>query len=957
MRLLPSPRWLFASSSTLLLLTLLLLTSSPSGHAGTPPVKNPVIIPPAESHPMYLGTITSGIKTSDSYTEGNFSIVAPVYSTLGADATLSGGMAFLEPYVSYGEGGEIAASLGLGYRHLFGSQPVSALYKKDTPQAGLFTEGFFVGSSVFIDMLDTEANNQFWQLGVGLEVGTRYFEVRGNYYIPLSDRQLAEETRSRESFQNTSRRSSTTAGLSDPYATGNTIAQDAIFTTRTTTTTTTTTIERLFRRYEEGMEGWDAEVALLVPGLDQYFDFRVIGGYYAFDNQPFGPQTGGTGNVEGWKAGVEIRPVPAVILSGMWYEDDRLTGSDWTVGVQLQIPFEAGDLGDGKGFWGRIGESFKPRRRHLAERMAEPVRRQNAAVKLANTVETDTSVSSKTKTSSSTSEARTMIVLVNDVVFVNNGGAVGNGIQAGVSSKFGGVGTAEKPVDTVNDGAYIAGTNSNDTGRLWTVYTQGGTGADSSFGIVNVVGNTRFTSSFLPLTAMGGKTFGGNTARPSIQGGFGAESIETLIISGYEVYGGLDSYPGLSAYNVADLTVTDSSFHDFQSIAIAVYADAGNGVSAYFENNRFGGQADLVADPAIQNSGIMFDSSGTGTVINAEVFENRFHGTHLLAIGGTTSGTATLNLDILDSFLTGTFVGYDPDLESGEFHTPALGFFSDDDSTQNINVLGTNFVGDFEAFAIGAESRGTSDLNLNVEESFFTGEFYSAIATYKGDDSVMDVFVNNNRFYGKFHDDAIELIGGDSSDANDSMLTAAIRGNLFSGYFDADAIEVRKEWEANVDVDIINNNFSGDFDFSAIRLEAYAQSDGKLTGSITHNDFSGEFDEDVIKLYTDDTGVLSVKVTDNTAPGTVSDNFLHAQSAGNSKLKVKDMISNNLSGTGGTAFLFYEQGGDLKVNAKVSDITLTNLINLIDGYTDIYDVWDTDPSGEFLVNENEINLP
>ncbi|WP_038166467.1 inverse autotransporter beta-barrel domain-containing protein [Verrucomicrobium sp. BvORR106] len=307
------------------------------------PVKNPNLVPVQENHPMYLGTVTGGVKTSDVYTEGNFSIVAPVFSTLGADATLSGDVIYLEPYTSWGEGGEIAASLGLGWRHLFGSQPVSALNRKDAPQAGFLEEGFFVGANVFIDMLDTEANNQFWQLGVGVEAGTRYVEVRGNYYIPLSDKQLAEQTRTREILRNSSSRDTTSvSALSDPYATGNTVSQDVSYRTQRTTTTTTTTIERLFSRYEEGMEGWDTEVAVLVPGLDKYFDLRLIGGYYSFDNQPFGPQTGGTGNVEGWKAGVEVRPVPAVILTGTWYEDDRLTGSDWTAGVQLQLPFELG---------------------------------------------------------------------------------------------------------------------------------------------------------------------------------------------------------------------------------------------------------------------------------------------------------------------------------------------------------------------------------------------------------------------------------------------------------------------------------------------------------------------------------------------------------------------------------------------------------------------------------------
>ncbi|HSI65260.1 MAG TPA: inverse autotransporter beta domain-containing protein, partial [Candidatus Saccharimonadia bacterium] len=326
-------------------------------HSGTPLPQPKVVIIPSE-HPMYLGTINGGIKGNDAYTDGNFSIVAPLWSTMGAEGTLSGGSLFLEPYISWGEGGEVATSLGLGYRYLFGNQSMDALLRHDGHQAGFLEEGVAVGANLFVDMLDTDAGNQFWQLGFGLEVQTRYLELRGNYYLPLTERQLAEETRKRQTFSSSSSSTSlsqTGSGIGDPYAAGNTIAQDINFSTLATTTTrtTTTTIEQLFRRYEEGMEGWDAEAAVLVPYLDRWFDLKLIAGYYSFDNQPFGPQQGGTGNVEGWKAGVEVRPVPAVILNGTWYEDDRLTGGDWTVGLQLQFPFEGGDLGDGKDFWDR----------------------------------------------------------------------------------------------------------------------------------------------------------------------------------------------------------------------------------------------------------------------------------------------------------------------------------------------------------------------------------------------------------------------------------------------------------------------------------------------------------------------------------------------------------------------------------------------------------------------------
>ena len=250
-------------------------------------------------------------------------------------------------------------------------------------------------------------DNRFWQLGVGIEASTRYLEARANYYIPLSDRQLAEEIR-----QSTFLGTATKVSYDEPFGQGHTIQQDATFTKYSFT------LEQLFRRYEEGMEGWDAEIALLIPWLDRWLDVQVIGGYYSFDNQPFGPQVGSTGKVEGWKAGVEVRPVPAVVLTGMWYDDDKLTGSDWIVGMNLELPFEVGDLGDGKGFWGRIGDAFRPRRRHLVERIAEPVRRQNVAIKTGQSVEEVTS--ERHVVTKVVSQTKQHIVLASTVVFVDN---------------------------------------------------------------------------------------------------------------------------------------------------------------------------------------------------------------------------------------------------------------------------------------------------------------------------------------------------------------------------------------------------------------------------------------------------------------------------------------------------------------------------------------------------------
>jgi hypothetical protein len=90
------------------------------------------------------GILGGGVKTTDEYTEGNLFLVLPVYSTIGRDGLLSGDVLFVEPYSSWGEQGEVGASLGLGWRHLFTDQSVTAITRHDGHQAGFFEEGVFV---------------------------------------------------------------------------------------------------------------------------------------------------------------------------------------------------------------------------------------------------------------------------------------------------------------------------------------------------------------------------------------------------------------------------------------------------------------------------------------------------------------------------------------------------------------------------------------------------------------------------------------------------------------------------------------------------------------------------------------------------------------------------------------------------------------------------------------------
>jgi hypothetical protein len=910
---------------------LLSLSSLTSAILAGPPIKNPkdVVV---ESHPMYLGTITGGVKTSDEYTEGNFSIVAPVWSTLGVDATLSGDVVYLEPYTSWGERGEVAASLGLGWRHLFGNQSVSVLKQKDASQAGFFDEGVFVGANLFLDMMDTEADNQFWQLGVGLEVGTRYVEVRGNYYIPLSDKQLAEETRTVETI----RRSSTSTSqsvtpTSDPYASGSSIAQDALFTTTATTTISTTTIERLFRRFEEGMEGWDAEVAFLIPGLDRYFDLRVIGGYYKFDNQPFGPQEGGTGNVEGWKAGVEIRPVPAVILTGTWYEDERLTGSDWTAGVQLQVPFEAGDLGDGKNFWSRIGDSFTPRRRHLVERLAEPVRRQNAAIKVANTVDTETNTDTSVKrTTKVVSRRPGQLVLADDIVFVNNGGAVGNGIQEGSAQGDGATGTAERPFDTIVEGADLAGANSNATGKLWTVYTQGGTGIDYE-DFVEVSGSTRFTSSYVPIVGLGGRHFGGDTERPVMYGGFAAFEIPTLIVQGYDFRGGIMSGvgPSVIAFNPGTLVVQDNlftmgelpPFEEFPEIpeieelipfflsSVSVLADSDGGThNIIVQNNEFNG----VFGGLFVGSGLGLGpfgpalsaaecgcGGGPSPFVNVLATNNIFNNAYMAGIYISAGGGSILSADLSNNIFFGEFGGEGPfgmatlvettdgaianvqltgNIYDGYFEQVVSGFFSEYESTLNATVTGNTIHAESEyGVGFGFVAFEGATMTANVTDNNIGGRSYEGMLTLDSfEGATLIASISGNVFEG----DGCGEIAISAKSRDGSVLRADILGNTFVGDFDHALDADKRDW-SRMTLTFSNNVLDGEFERDALKVAAHNYDDeegDRLKVTITNNQFYGEYDASGIFLLAEHDAVLKGTVTGNVFHGEFEENAIQLKS-------------------------------------------------------------------------------
>jgi hypothetical protein len=331
--------------------------------------------------------IGGGIKGNNDFIEGSLFLVEPLVNTIGTGSTMEGSVVFVEPYVTWGEEGEIGASLGAGFRHLFSDQSVSDA--SHNVVASLFTEGFYLGGNVFLDYARSQADNNFWQVGAGLEAGTRYLTLRANYYLPLSD----DETISRrtETTVSSSRHTSTNTVGSAPTVVNGQVVQNFRRTTTTRTRTTTTT--RTFELFEEPLEGWDLELALLIPGLDKYCDVQLIGGYYHLEADR------SHRDFVGWRAGIEVRPVPAVVLHATWFEEQNLYHDDWIVGVRLEIP-----LG------GNLKEAFTPRRRHLAERLYEPVHRKNSSITTSGVEEEQVKSTTTTNTSEQTSQSNKQIV-------------------------------------------------------------------------------------------------------------------------------------------------------------------------------------------------------------------------------------------------------------------------------------------------------------------------------------------------------------------------------------------------------------------------------------------------------------------------------------------------------------------------------------------------------------------
>ncbi len=284
------------------------------------------------------GTLRSDLQISGQFTQGNFGAMVPLISTMGAGWDGSGSLLFAEPYGTWISGGYAQAGMGLGFRHHFSAMDLGWAPGQE---AAWLRDGLFIGTNLFVNMANAENDLRFWQLSPGIEVGARWVQLRSRYHIPISE----------------------------SYFVGNGFSQGLV--TQNGPYTIRSGQDAFIEAELESLEGWEVEAEILVPGLDQVADVRVIAGYADFFSNDHAATT-----IQSLKAGIEARPVPAVVLSAMWYEDERLMGDNWFFGMGVEVPIGPGPGGGKGGFWKTLKSAFTggQRKHSLVANVMQPSR-------------------------------------------------------------------------------------------------------------------------------------------------------------------------------------------------------------------------------------------------------------------------------------------------------------------------------------------------------------------------------------------------------------------------------------------------------------------------------------------------------------------------------------------------------------------------------------------------------
>lgn len=307
------------------MLALAAFPSTLSTFAGTeisPGGKEKVLMDPLEEK-LPPGAITAGWKFSDDLQTGYLDVLTPFWAP--GDFVF-----FLNTRNKWSDNGQYIPSYGLGGRYLVPGHDI------------------ILGANAYYDGLHSRYGNDFDQLGIGVELLTRWFDARANWYLPDNDLyEIGDSTRRDGEI-----------GVVGNFRDGN------VFKRRISETSD----KRYSKRYEGALEGYNLEAGFLVPGLDKYFELRFLAGYYNYSG-PFNQ------HFDGFKGRVEARFLPGLIADVEYWDDAELMGGNWTGELRVTLPFSLFNLASGRNPFEGTAEMFKPRQREFRERLSEQVLR------------------------------------------------------------------------------------------------------------------------------------------------------------------------------------------------------------------------------------------------------------------------------------------------------------------------------------------------------------------------------------------------------------------------------------------------------------------------------------------------------------------------------------------------------------------------------------------------------
>ncbi len=295
--------------------------------AGHPVDEEKKVVVPEEKRNWFPsdppGLITTGVVMSNHLTSGWLDSITGIWASSSRDAYF-----FLDSRYRYSDNGEYLQNTGAGFRKRIPGRDI------------------IVGLNAFFDQIHSEHGHDFNGAGFGAEVLTRYIDARVNYYLPEDKQHEVDRFNKRETF--------TTFGSGGTFGgVGATLVRE-------------TTRRRSYKTFEAPLEGVDAELGILIPGLDRFAEVRLFGGYYHFVN-PYGS------DYEGFKARLEARLLPGVIAGVEYYDDAYLLGGHWAAGVSVSVPFSIYNLVTGRNAFEGIDDQFRPGPRKFEDRMSEMV--------------------------------------------------------------------------------------------------------------------------------------------------------------------------------------------------------------------------------------------------------------------------------------------------------------------------------------------------------------------------------------------------------------------------------------------------------------------------------------------------------------------------------------------------------------------------------------------------------